>query len=757
MAPGENTVQYSHILLCIQNSILHILHNLKHKRHPSFALRSNIEDESVQAADRNSVTSQRISTGDSNGYIGKSDGLDEVSIIIGNGKLSYSGKVASYAYLNDFHRRCSFVSSSLQSIQSGCIDRLFTDSEQLKQYIQENIGVIIPTSMIPLALQGVEDILSHRHCLGLFRLLPVLEQGLRIAFAYANDIDCHSSIHPYIAADSQGSSDGSIKRDEDDKLGTERSQDGHVSFVQYMYAQERQYYSTLDGFGQRSKHQLLLYPSLISSSGLSSGCRNDGDDSDRNTNKLPLLLGDGLYFLLIDLFMTEDGPNLRAQFAHGYQLYSQLLDDVMGDDVSLDHYHGDNISMETSRARESSMFIHRTINIMSSLSSGNIALNGLVSHGSKLVLISLLCMVNTFRKAFHDIGSEISCLYEDAGAENTSTIEKDRRWDSSEYLDVRPLIDLYTSQYHNLVRLHRLCEKSYRACLSLFRFIRNRKIVLRLVTDDDKLSREAPEAVNIHLNESASNPKGSDDADVSILVKQDYDDSIISLGQIIASSGQEHDSDCVTIASNGSECPPSHDFKKICSFVEKYSKLSDYISLSEIPSQGNGKDSTHANAMTIIEICRNRVQDFLSTNDISASIFENLLRKESPFEWSYLSEGDGYRLGRRFAELLSVRSNKTISSAACLIELSEVSYLVSVRLVCMLVSSISIQNVLSLCEDCRQYIDELESKLRERKCHTSERRRYIGLKECVAPGDYNLLVFSSFIAFMLVIESILTP
>lgn len=82
----------------------------------------------------------------------------------------------------------------------------------------------------------------------------------------------------------------------------------------FLLAQEDTYYSTLDGFGQKSKHQLLLHPSLHES------CLSDGEGgchTQTRENMLPTALGEGAYALLLDLFFTETGPNLRGKFAHG--------------------------------------------------------------------------------------------------------------------------------------------------------------------------------------------------------------------------------------------------------------------------------------------------------------------------------------------------------------------------------------------------------------------------------------------------------
>jgi hypothetical protein len=122
----------------------------------------------------------------------------------------------------------------------------------------------------------------------------------------------------------------------------------------YSIASKGEYFTTLDGFGQRMKHQLLLSPSLLhattasktaspsrhdgkmafsattSYSSSTSGLVNERDYNNYNrsssNNNLPSTLGSGLYALLVDLFMTDDGLNARAKLAHGYQLFHRFLD-----------------------------------------------------------------------------------------------------------------------------------------------------------------------------------------------------------------------------------------------------------------------------------------------------------------------------------------------------------------------------------------------------------------------------------------------
>ncbi|CAN0172055.1 unnamed protein product [Ectocarpus fasciculatus] len=95
----------------------------------------------------------------------------------------------------------------------------------------------------------------------LVAVLPVLEHGLRVLFSCANGSPGH------------------------------------------MFAHAQRYYSTLDGFGQRARHQLLLDQEM-------SGCPD-------RPNLLLSALGPGMSACLLDLFMMSAGPNLRGKVAHG--------------------------------------------------------------------------------------------------------------------------------------------------------------------------------------------------------------------------------------------------------------------------------------------------------------------------------------------------------------------------------------------------------------------------------------------------------
>ncbi|KAJ8577977.1 hypothetical protein ON010_g1231 [Phytophthora cinnamomi] len=92
----------------------------------------------------------------------------------------------------------------------------------------------------------------------------------------------------------------------------------------YALAQIGAYYSTLDGFGQKDKHQVLLHPEVL----LDHEIKDDEvEGSSRNSvanalyEKLPL----ASLAVLLDLFMMSSGPNLRAKLCHGEACLSSFL------------------------------------------------------------------------------------------------------------------------------------------------------------------------------------------------------------------------------------------------------------------------------------------------------------------------------------------------------------------------------------------------------------------------------------------------
>ena len=123
-----------------------------------------------------------------------------------------------------------------------------------------------------IVISAIKDLVNGKPIACLMKLIPCLEHSLRMLFCLSNETN------PYIMAD----------------VGV--------------------YYSTLDGFGQRSKHQLLLDPYYFDYN------RNLGTYTRLGDNNLLALLGDGLYSLLVDLFFAETGPNVRARLAHGINI-----------------------------------------------------------------------------------------------------------------------------------------------------------------------------------------------------------------------------------------------------------------------------------------------------------------------------------------------------------------------------------------------------------------------------------------------------
>ena len=97
-----------------------------------------------------------------------------------------------------------------------------------------------------------------------------------------------------------------------------------------------EYFSTLDGFGQRDKHQVLLDPVLVkysagvgekSDEGKDEGTKS-GDEGGSGTarttvsggvewNRLYADMGPNIMACLLDLFLLEQGPGLRGKLSHG--------------------------------------------------------------------------------------------------------------------------------------------------------------------------------------------------------------------------------------------------------------------------------------------------------------------------------------------------------------------------------------------------------------------------------------------------------
>lgn len=83
-------------------------------------------------------------------------------------------------------------------------------------------------------------------------------------------------------------------------------------------AKDGAYYVTLDGHGQRDKHDVLLLPYLSQSKGNSNIGVETSIPEREEKNKLIGAIGEGNMAFLIDLFASPPGsPNIRAALAHG--------------------------------------------------------------------------------------------------------------------------------------------------------------------------------------------------------------------------------------------------------------------------------------------------------------------------------------------------------------------------------------------------------------------------------------------------------
>ncbi|KAG3126351.1 hypothetical protein C6341_g25403 [Phytophthora cactorum] len=95
----------------------------------------------------------------------------------------------------------------------------------------------------------------------------------------------------------------------------------------YGFAQIDAYYSTLDGFGQKDKHQVLLHPVVLrdTDSGESFSDKKNGIAYESVTNALYEKLPFASLAVLLDLFMMSNGPNIRAKLCHGEANLSSFL------------------------------------------------------------------------------------------------------------------------------------------------------------------------------------------------------------------------------------------------------------------------------------------------------------------------------------------------------------------------------------------------------------------------------------------------
>ena len=207
----------------------------------------------------------------------------------------------------------NFIVSSMYPNQFNTARSLINND--LIHYLLK-LSIFILPARENLFLSSYDDYLAGDYKRCILKLLPILEQGLRLLFCVSNGLTAH------------------------------------------LFAQEDAYYTTLDGFGQRSKHQLLLDPWL--SANATTGEVDPNNDtiteedkidecapkrSQRSINQLPRTLTYGQYSLLVDLFMTAAGPNVRARFAHSHDCPNSFYPET--EDASL-HVIPEDTSQETS-------------------------------------------------------------------------------------------------------------------------------------------------------------------------------------------------------------------------------------------------------------------------------------------------------------------------------------------------------------------------------------------------------------------------
>lgn len=159
--------------------------------------------------------------------------------------------------------------------------------QELLTTAERQASKFIPRGRRNLVKKAFEALLTGDELWFLFALLPVLEHAIRINF-----------------------------------IATNQAKFGISS--EYGTAQIDAYYSTLDGFGQRDKHQVLLHPNVV----LSNGEAENGDsvgEAGVNLNALYTTLPSAALAVCLDLFMMSSGPNLRAKLCHGEANLSTML------------------------------------------------------------------------------------------------------------------------------------------------------------------------------------------------------------------------------------------------------------------------------------------------------------------------------------------------------------------------------------------------------------------------------------------------
>lgn len=182
--------------------------------------------------------------------------------------------VRSYDHRLLFQRQTTTTADNASS-SSAYLSDLVDASEAIS-----SSSPFVPPGRRPLVTKAFRALSERQDELWfLFALLPVLEHAIRVAF-----------------------------------VSTNRTKWGVSSA--YGAAQVDAYYSTLDGFGQREKHQVLLHPHVVVEGGATGTTR---------LNQLYTTLPSAALAVALDLFMMASGPNLRAKLCHGEADLSTLL------------------------------------------------------------------------------------------------------------------------------------------------------------------------------------------------------------------------------------------------------------------------------------------------------------------------------------------------------------------------------------------------------------------------------------------------
>jgi hypothetical protein len=145
------------------------------------------------------------------------------------------------------------------------------DTDRLEDFLNlVGSSAFVPSSKTYLTQYAVKELAGGRPLCFMVIVLPVIEQAMRFLFANVNGC-------PNI-----------------------------------LMAQDRMLFSTLDGFGQRNKHQVLLDPYVLSS----------GEE-----NQLFKKFSNGMTKCLLDQFMCSGGPCVRGRLSHGEIDYASEFSD----------------------------------------------------------------------------------------------------------------------------------------------------------------------------------------------------------------------------------------------------------------------------------------------------------------------------------------------------------------------------------------------------------------------------------------------